>query len=495
MTLDEGRDAIWANDRLGRREEARMIEAFLGDELAELGRQGRTRAFALAIDAPYGVGKSFFLKGLEAQLRLSHPVAHFDAWIDDANAEPLVAIMASIETALADYLKKKEVGKRLKEATAAALPIIGKAVVGAGGAFAKRWLGDTFSDAALNELDQAKDGTGAEKAVETLVDGVSDDISALVDREAQRMIDAYRRRQSSRIAFKRSMAALVQSLDAAGGALRSPLFVVIDELDRCRPDFAIRVLEEVKHFFDVEGVVFIFGIHGEQLSKSIRAVYGAEFDSDAYLRRFFSRKYVLRQPTMVELVGERLIAGGIDGAAFEYPSMPPPGRSAALTPAEFIAGFLGDFLVTTRELFLAIDMARNFVWTWKYSLAVELPLLLILIVHKIRDHDWPAQQLFPLSRFIMYHHFPGADGDQSRFDLSQLTSAYLNFMSISLPEVNLNSARGPWDYYVLSRLHSEFAARYPGGYKLSDKPVSLLGEYALRVERIAPFSLDAETMK
>ena len=61
---------------------------------------------------------------------------------------------------------------------------------------------------------------------------------------------------------------------------------IIDELDRCRPTFAIELLERVKHIFDVPNIVFVFGINREELTKSLRSVYG-EIEAEEYLRRFF----------------------------------------------------------------------------------------------------------------------------------------------------------------------------------------------------------------
>ena len=65
-----------------------------------------------------------------------------------------------------------------------------------------------------------------------------------------------------------------------------PLVFIIDELDRCRPTFAIELLERVKHIFDIPGIVFVFGINQKELCSSIKSVYG-EIDAGVYLRRFF----------------------------------------------------------------------------------------------------------------------------------------------------------------------------------------------------------------
>ena len=71
-----------------------------------------------------------------------------------------------------------------------------------------------------------------------------------------------------------------------------PLVFIIDELDRCRPTFAIELLERVKHIFDIPDMVFVFGINRDELCSSIQSVYG-EIDADTYLRRFFDMEFLL----------------------------------------------------------------------------------------------------------------------------------------------------------------------------------------------------------
>ena len=66
------------------------------------------------------------------------------------------------------------------------------------------------------------------------------------------------------------------------------LVIFIDELDRCRPDFAVQTLEIIKHMFDVENVVFVIALDIDQLSNTVRNVYGDGFDSVGYLERFFN---------------------------------------------------------------------------------------------------------------------------------------------------------------------------------------------------------------
>ncbi len=76
---------------------------------------------------------------------------------------------------------------------------------------------------------------------------------------------------------------------------KQPLVFIIDELDRCRPTFAIELLERVKHIFDVPNIVFVFGINRSELVKSLESVYG-EIDAGVYLQRFFGMPFVLPEP-------------------------------------------------------------------------------------------------------------------------------------------------------------------------------------------------------
>lgn len=80
-------------------------------------------------------------------------------------------------------------------------------------------------------------------------------------------------------------------------AAKLPLFIFIDELDRCRPGYAIRLLEGVKHLFNVQGVCFVFTTNMTQLAASIKGIYGGEFDGFRYLKRQFSFEYRLPEPS------------------------------------------------------------------------------------------------------------------------------------------------------------------------------------------------------
>ena len=60
-----------------------------------------------------------------------------------------------------------------------------------------------------------------------------------------------------------------------------------NELDRCKPDYAINMLEIIKHFYSNERLIFLIGINNEQLSHTISNYYGNNFDGYGYLNKFY----------------------------------------------------------------------------------------------------------------------------------------------------------------------------------------------------------------
>lgn len=65
------------------------------------------------------------------------------------------------------------------------------------------------------------------------------------------------------------------------------LVIFIDELDRCRPSYALEMLERIKHYFDDDNIIFVVSVNKEQLTHTISTYYGEGFDSTGYLNKFF----------------------------------------------------------------------------------------------------------------------------------------------------------------------------------------------------------------
>lgn len=75
---------------------------------------------------------------------------------------------------------------------------------------------------------------------------------------------------------------------------RKPTLVFfVDEIDRCRPTFAVELLERIKHLFDIPNILFVLSLDKQQLEASIAAVYGQDIKAAEYLRRFIDLEYAI----------------------------------------------------------------------------------------------------------------------------------------------------------------------------------------------------------
>ena len=242
---------IFGNDRLDRRRQIKNLTHNL------LNMQGPC---VVAIDAPWGAGKTAFLKMWAHYLRdKGFGVAEVNAWDTDDCDDPLIALHTELETAF-EYLRDGS-GKKKALAVSAALARL-----------------------SVSKMPYVRT---AVEAVKVTQEAWAEDVQTV----AQERSVAYKAHRQAREEFKRALK------DAAAG-LPHPLVVCVDELDRCRPDYAIRFLEAVKHLFDVEGVVFVLGVNLPELAHSVRVVYGSGFNAEHYLQRFIDWHIPLEsQPT------------------------------------------------------------------------------------------------------------------------------------------------------------------------------------------------------
>lgn len=235
---------------------------------------------AVALDGEWGSGKTHFLKRWVGAHTLENSgkakTVYFDAFANDFLDDPLIALTSVISDRFSTTNEKGKFKKVRKFAAKLARPVIriGLATATAGATE----LAAPIADAAINAA-----GKEAEEAAETF----------------------WKKEDGRRAAMEQFRAALAQltapeTEDKPDTA--KPLIVVIDELDRCRPDYALALLEVIKHFFSVPRVHFVLGVNLEALQHSVRARYGASVNAADYLKRFIS--FSIRLPTRIE--------GGVD---------------------------------------------------------------------------------------------------------------------------------------------------------------------------------------
>ena len=236
----------WADDALDRKK--------LGDRLTNLVRD-QSAPFTVSIHGSWGTGKTFLLRRWQQDLEGDDEgdnfrAIYFNAWEDDLCDDALVAILGQ----LSDYFKDDSFTGIIKELGKATLQLMKQNAI----SFAENKFGFSI---------------------------VPDEDSG----PGQDPLESYRSQIRAKTELKEHLCKLSAQVREETG---HPLVFMIDELDRCRPTFAIDVLEKVKHIFDLPNVVFVFGINRNELCSSLRSVYG-EIDSSVYLRKFFDMEFNL----------------------------------------------------------------------------------------------------------------------------------------------------------------------------------------------------------
>jgi hypothetical protein len=219
----------------------------------------------VALDGRWGTGKTHFLKRWVGAHKLENKgkatTIYFDAFAHDFLDDPLVALTGAIGERIPNE-KNGNAWKSIKSAAAKLARPLTRIGLAVGSAGATEVVG-TLADMAVN--------AGA--------------------KEVEKAIDEFWNRESGRRdAMQQLHASLVEltSKPASGEDKDGVLIFVIDELDRCRPDFALAMLEVIKHFFTVPKVHFVLGVNLEALKESVSMRYGANIDADDYLKKFIN---------------------------------------------------------------------------------------------------------------------------------------------------------------------------------------------------------------
>lgn len=87
----------------------------------------------------------------------------------------------------------------------------------------------------------------------------------------------------------------------------NPIIFVIDELDRCNPAFAIKTLEILKYFLDIENFIIILSLDEKQLQESAKTIYGQGMNSDIYFSKFFDYKFNLNKLNFIDIIQQESI--------------------------------------------------------------------------------------------------------------------------------------------------------------------------------------------
>ncbi len=367
---------IWGDDTLGRSQEAETIKSFLLRRTEERKKIGLNGSYVLNIDAPWGSGKTFFLNRFRKQLDTEeYLVCYINAWEDDHAEDPLLAVLSAINGVIQPLVPssekiKKQFGTFKKASGKIALSLL----TNVGKTFLTRHAGD-FWDEAGDIFSKSNSSlitaTSTESASNATKDALVKAIDEGVDDATKNLIANFEQSKSTIASFKKNLSALLK-ITGEQQTSHGKLFVFVDELDRCRPTYAIAMLERIKHLFDTDGVMFIVATDTQQLQHSIKAVYGQGFDAPRYLMRFFGRQYLLKATNRGAFI-KKLFAGGINKQIINVPE-------GAKTPEFYFEKVADNFKLSARDIEQCFEMLHDIASTWRVDSKIELALLLPLIV-------------------------------------------------------------------------------------------------------------------
>lgn len=198
----------------------------------------------LSLPPEQGKNQTFFLERWQKDIEKTTDggrVIYYNAWKDDFFEDPLVPLIASIMHTTDDHGLRAKVAKIVTKELA--------------------WR---------NARSLASKFTGVE-----------------LPKLGDNVLTAYEDQAETRDRLRKTLIEVFENSRS-----EHPLILIVDELDRCRPDFAIATLERTKHIFDVRGLVFVYGINRGELCNSVSSLYGA-IDTEAYVRRFFDIEFTL----------------------------------------------------------------------------------------------------------------------------------------------------------------------------------------------------------
>lgn len=240
-------------DILGREEFTQRIF----DMMVRASEKGQALSFA--IDGEWGVGKSFVLDLLCEKLKDEQSeetntnrfiVFRYNSWEYDYYEEPIIAIVSSMQ----DELEKNNPTIFLDKAkeTAARVAILN-----------------------FQKIVQAlvKNNTGID------ISGVFDDL------QKDKQIDSLSPLKAAIVELRNSITEIANN---------ATVVIVIDELDRCIPEYVIKVLNRCNHLFDgIDNIQLVFAINNKQIEHSVATIFGESIEYKKYIKKFINNMFML----------------------------------------------------------------------------------------------------------------------------------------------------------------------------------------------------------
>ena len=256
----------------------------------------------MVIDGGWGTGKTEFCQKLIRLMQQQHPdyqPIYIDAFRSDHSGEPLLALLAEIIKACIDEQpseQRKNITRKVAKAAGFVMKTVAKAAVG-------HVLRQNLEDLEKGMSQIINDEEEAKNVAATVADSATTLASHSIDATIDATIEALLKEQIEAEKNLKTLKACLEEL-----AADKPIILFIDELDRCRPDYAVDMLEVIKHVFDVENVKVVLVTNTKQLRAAINHRYGVEVDAQKYLDKFLKYSFALPDKVVARFEEDRALA-------------------------------------------------------------------------------------------------------------------------------------------------------------------------------------------
>ncbi|WP_315338724.1 P-loop NTPase fold protein [Neisseria sicca] len=245
----------------------------------------------MVIDGGWGTGKTEFCQKLIRLMQQQHPdyqPVYIDAFRSDHSGEPLLALLAEIikactpeDTGEQPSEQRKNITRKVAKAAGFVMKTVAKAAVG-------HVLKQNLEDLEKGMSQIINDEEEAKNVAATVADSATTLASHSIDATIDATIEALLKEQIEAEKNLETLKACLKEL-----AADKPIILFIDELDRCRPDYAVDMLEVIKHVFDIENVKVVLVTNTKQLRAAINHRYGGAVDAQKYLDKFLKYSFAL----------------------------------------------------------------------------------------------------------------------------------------------------------------------------------------------------------
>jgi hypothetical protein len=245
-------------------------------------------SYVLSLNSEFGSGKSTFFEMWANKLRSANyglEVVYLNAGESDFQRDPLLAIVSG----LLDILKSKKTSKDIEQIKETAGKLC-KFALSIGNDVVQRFTGIDVIKA--GQYAKSKDATAKPEL-------------------GHACFQLYQERQKLFTKLRNLLRDLTLESEHY-------ILVLVDELDRCRPTYAVEFLETIKHFFDISGLIFVIGVDKIQLASSAKVLFGQQLVFDEYYRKFAHRDVSLpvKSQPMTEHFCRKLIEEYLSEEAF-----------------------------------------------------------------------------------------------------------------------------------------------------------------------------------